>query len=203
MLDRGNLYLIDYALSRLPSNASLVEIGSFCGLSTNLITYYKSKHRVTNKLFTCDKWEFEGSESEYVGDSSVLFSNYKGLVRDSFLRNTHTSSGADLLFSIEAFSNEFFSLWKEGRVVQDIFKRSIALGGPISFCYVDGNHSYDGAKADFLNCDAFLEVGSFLLFDDSIWQGFGVHRLMPEVLATNRYQLEATKRNHLFRKTRS
>ena len=42
MLDRGNLYCFDYAIRNLPSSAPLIEIGSFCGLSTNLITYYKA-----------------------------------------------------------------------------------------------------------------------------------------------------------------
>src|SRR6516164_5638066 len=59
MLDRGNLYLMDYAINQLPSNAPIVEIGSFCGLSTNLLTHYKRKHKRTNRLVTCDKWDFE------------------------------------------------------------------------------------------------------------------------------------------------
>ena len=74
------------------------------------------------------------------------------------------------------------------------------LGGPISFCYIDGNHTYEGAKLDFLNCDVFLEPGGFLLFDDSVEHQFGGWRVMPEVLATGRYQLAATNPNHLFRK---
>jgi hypothetical protein len=56
MLTSGNLYLFDYALRRLPpGNAPILEIGSFCGLSTNLLTYYKLKHGVKNRLITCDK----------------------------------------------------------------------------------------------------------------------------------------------------
>ena len=55
-------------------------------------------------------------------------------------------------------------------------------------------------KRDFENCDAFLQVGGFILFDDSTDQGFGVFRLMPEVLATGRYRLVARNPNHLFQK---
>ena len=64
MLDRGNLYLIDYALSHLSSSAPFLEIGSFCGLSANLITHYKRKHGLTNKLFTCDSWKFENDDKD-------------------------------------------------------------------------------------------------------------------------------------------
>ena len=110
MYDRGNLYLIDLALSRLRSNAPFLEIGSFCGLSANLITDYKRKHSLTNKLFTCDKWEFEkdDKDSKNIAGSPILFSGYKRVIRDSYLRNVQTFSPDDPPFTIEAFSNEFF-----------------------------------------------------------------------------------------------
>ncbi|MGC1267680.1 MAG: hypothetical protein WA853_15460, partial [Candidatus Acidiferrum sp.] len=38
MLERGNLHLIDLAMRQLPSDAPILEIGSFCGLSTNILT---------------------------------------------------------------------------------------------------------------------------------------------------------------------
>jgi hypothetical protein len=205
MLDRGNLYLIDYALSRLPGTAPLLEIGSFCGLSTNLLTHYKRKHGLRNPLFTCDKWEFEigDADREYVAGSNVSFAEYSSLVRSSFIRNAQTFSRDDLPFTIQGFSAEFFSMWREGKSVRDVFERPVKLGGPLSFCYVDGNHSYEGAKEDFENCDAFLQTGGFILFDDSTLKAFGVHALMPEVLATGRYKLIARNPNHLFQKVKS
>ena len=205
MLDRGNLYLIDYALSHLPSSAPFLEIGSFCGLSANLITHYKRKHGLSNKLFTCDKWEFENvdKDSENIAGSPVLFSDYKLFVRESYLRNINIFSGDDLPFTIEAFSEGFFALWRDNKTVHDVLDRSVTLGGPLSFCYVDGNHTYEGVKADFKNCDQFLEVGGFILFDDSTLESFGVHQLIPEVLATGRYKLVARNPNHLVQKTRT
>jgi hypothetical protein len=202
MLEPGNLYLMDYAISRLPSDAPMLEIGSFCGLSTNILTHYKRKHRRTNSLFTCDKWEFENRSGSSIGGSSVSFDQYKQFVRDSFLRNIRTFSEHDLPFSIELFSSEFFDKWRQEETASDVFARAVHLGGPLSFCYVDGNHTHEGAKLDFENCDAFLQVGGFILFDDSTDKGFGVFRLMPEVLATGRYRLIAKNPNHLFQKVR-
>lgn len=205
MLNRGNLYLMDYALRHLPSSAPILEIGSFCGLSANLLTYYKRKHQLTNRLFTCDKWEFEipkGESSECVAGSSLKFTEYMTLVKDSFVRNTQTFSRGDLPFTIEAFSQEFFSYWQQNKIIHDVFGREVRLGGPVSFCYIDGNHSYEGVKADFLNCDSFLEVGGFLLFDDSFAKEFGVHKLMPEIGRMARYRLTARNPNHLFQKIR-
>lgn len=205
MLVRGNLHLIDTAMKLLPSAAPIVEIGSFCGLSANILTHYKRKHGVKNRLVTCDKWEFEnaGKGNTHVGSSPILFSEYRTFVRESFLRNTQLFSGDDLPFTMELASNEFFAAWREGKELQDVFGRPVTLGGPISFCYIDGDHSYEGAKQDFLNCDAFLEEGGFILFDDSTVANFGVRNLMPEVISSGRYKLASANPNHLFRKLRA
>jgi predicted O-methyltransferase YrrM len=200
MLDRGNLYLMDYAINQLPSNAPIVEIGSFCGLSTNLLTHYKRKHKRTNRLVTCDKWDFEGATSQNVGESPVSFARYKQLVRESFLRNTKVFSSGDLPYTVELLSKEFFIHWRRNETVEDVFDRTITLGGSLSFCYIDGDHSYEGVKQDFENCDEFLEPGGFILFDDAVLREFGVQRLMPEVQATGRYKLVARNPNYLFQK---
>jgi len=204
MLDKGNLYLIDLAMKQLPSAAPILEIGSFCGLSTNVLTHYKRKYGLKNRLVTCDKWEFENTDKDnpYVGASPILFSNYKLFARESYIRNTRMFSGDDLPFTVEAASDEFFAAWKAKEEAHDVLGRPLTLGGPMSFCYVDGNHTYEGVRKDFLNCDEFLENGGFLLFDDSTTELFGVRDLMPEVAATGRYKLVAANPNHLFRKAK-
>lgn len=205
MLDPGNRYIMDYALSRLRSGAPLLEIGTFCGLSANLLTHYKRKHGLRNKLITCDRWDFEigDADRERVGGSPVSFSDYKRFVRETYVRNAHMFSGDDLPFTIEATSRELFEMWCQEEETRDVFGRAIKLGGPLSFCYIDGNHSYEGAKEDFANCDRFLENEGFLLFDDSTLEEFGVWKLMPEVIATGRYHLAARNPNHLFRKVQA
>ena len=202
MLNRGNLYLVDFALRHLKSRSPMVEIGSFCGLSTNVLTYYKQKYGLKNRLITCDKWDFEIGESspEALDNLPVSFVDYKHFVRDSYLRNTDFFSACDLPYTVEVTSDDFFAQWQRGETVQDVRGRTLQLGGGISFCYVDGNHSYEGAKRDYLNCDAFLECGGFILFDDSASEIFGVHKLMPEVLATGRYRCVAENPNHLFQR---
>ena len=89
---------------------------------------------------------------------------------------------------------------EQEQTTQDVFGRSVTLGGSISFCYIDGAHTYEAVKKDFLNCDAVLDVGGFLLFDDSTIEMFGVRNLMPEILETGRYELIDTNPNHLYRK---
>ena len=89
----------------------------------------------------------------------------------------------------------------EGR--QDVLGREIHLGGPISFAYIDGNHSYDYAKRDFENVDAFLETGGFILFDDSSdGSGWGVCKVIDTIKHNNRYEIVAANPNYLVKKLR-
>ena len=202
MLDRGNLYCFDYAIRNLPSNAPLIEIGSFCGLSTNLITYYKEKHNVKNALITCDKWEFEGAyKGSMVGDSLITHDEYRMFVKETYIRNIQMFSRYDLPYTMELNSDEFFFKWSNSKKLTDLLGRSIQLGGPISFCYIDGDHSYEYVKRDFGNCDNFLEPGSFILFDDSAdGSGWDVCKVVSEIQQSGMYELVIKNPNYLFRK---
>jgi hypothetical protein len=204
IMERGNVQSFEYAIAHLSSSAPILEIGSLCGLSTNTMAHFKRKHRKTNPLITCDKWKFqqatEGVVPTHVGDSPVLMEDFQRFARDTYIRNIQMFSATDLPYTFEMFSDEFFAAWRSGIQAQDVLGRELQLGGPFSFCFVDGNHTYDFAKRDFLNCDAFLEVGGFILFDDSTLLKDGVYKVMPGVMATGRYELIAMNPNHLFQK---
>lgn len=199
MLTRGNVTCFEYAISHLPSDAPVIEIGSFCGLSTNIITYLMKKHNVKGKMITCDKWIFEGSEEPFLGDSGIPHKDYRDFVRGSYIRNIRMFSRDRLPYTVEMFSDEFFEAWSKQRETVDVLGQTVQLGGLISFCYIDGNHSYEYVRRDFENCDRYLERRGFILFDDSSG-GFEVSKVMPEVLATGRYKLIAQNPNHFFKK---
>jgi hypothetical protein len=205
MLTPGNAYCVNYAIKNIQSKSPIVEIGSFCGLSANMIAYFKEKYNVKNPLVTCDKWIFEGAEKGgMLGDSrTVSHDEYKDFVKETFIRNVQMFSRYDLPYTMEMFSDEFFSSWHKLEKRRDVFGREFQLGGPISFCYIDGNHSYEFAKRDFANCDKYLEGGGFLLFDDSSdGSGYEVCRVVQEVLKNGRYELVAKNPNYFFRKNK-
>jgi hypothetical protein len=200
-LDAGNRYCFEYAIARLPSEAPIVEIGSFCGLSTNFLAYYLRKHGRTNRLFAADPWTFEGSREGALGaHSRRLQAEYRAFVIESFKRNARFFS-PNLPFAIERSSLAFFEAWRREDTVPDLFGRDAKLGGPIAFAYIDGNHTYEAALADFLNCDEFLQVGGFLLFDDS-HTDWGVTAVMRDVRSSGRYELLMKNPNHFFVKRR-
>lgn len=203
MLQEGNIYCFEYAIERLPSESPVIEIGSFCGLSTNIISFYLRKHRKPNKLITSDKWIFEGGEdpNKNLGGSNIPHRDYKKFVKETFIRNVSFFSKDHLPYTIEEFSDSFFDLWKAGKEETDVLGRKVQLGGPISFAYIDGNHTYEYAKRDFRNTDKFLEVGGFILFDDSSdLSPFGVGKVIDEIKASSKYQVILKNPNYLVQK---
>jgi len=204
MTGGGNVECIRYAIKNLPTSSPIIEIGSFCGLSTILISHFKTKFGKTNQIYTCDKWEFEGQESgaSLGGNQNITHDEYKKFVKDSYIRNIETFYGADLPATIEVFSDEFFDLWNKKEEAVDVLGRNVKLGGRISFAFIDGNHTYEFAKRDFINADNLLEKGGFILLDDSSdyshWAG--VNKLAKEVLKESRYELVARNPNYFLRK---
>lgn len=202
MLNSGNIYCMEYAVKNIPPGHPVLEIGSFCGLSTNVILYFLYKYKKTNPVFSCDKWIFEGAgEGRRVGNGPVLHPDYRDFVKETFIRNIEFFSGDRKPYTIEAFSDEFFKKWSEKALVKDVFGRETRLGGKIGFCYIDGNHQYEFARGDFENTDRFLEPGGFILFDDS-YDGnrFGLSRLMKEIKKQKPYELVMKNPNYLFKK---
>jgi hypothetical protein len=202
MLARGNVYAMRFALENLPSTKPVLEIGSFCGLSTNVISYFLSVKGRKNRIFSCDIWIFEGAENGgNLGDSQISYQQYHDFVKSNFIRNVAFFSPNNKPYTIESFSDEFFASWKEGETVVDVFGSNIKLGGEISFCYVDGNHTYEFAQRDFDNVDQHLEVGGYILFYDSSDDNpFGLTRLMNEIENKLNYELVMKNPNYLFKK---
>ncbi|TAF67025.1 MAG: class I SAM-dependent methyltransferase [Cytophagales bacterium] len=201
MLNKGNAYLMDLAIAQLPTQNPIIEIGSFCGLSTNVISYLLKKHNKKNTIFCSDKWIFEGSDNQNVGNSDISHEKYRHFVKESFMRNVQMFAHDTLPYAIEEFSDDFFALWKQKTALKEVFGREVTLGGAISFAYIDGNHTYDFAKRDFENVDAHLDKGGFILFDDSAdYYDFGSAKLMKEIKRNPNYEFIKKNPNYLFRK---
>jgi hypothetical protein len=203
MLNSGNVTAMDYAVANMPAGKPILEIGSFCGLSTTILSYLLEKYSRSTSIFTCDKWEFEGQQlgAGLGGSKSVTHDVYQTFVKESYIRNVKTFRADMLPYTIECFSDEFFQRWFSSENSTDIFGRSITLGGNISFCYIDGNHTYEFAKRDFENTNRALVPGGFILFDDSgDGTEWGSHKVACEVARGNEYELISKNPNYLFRK---
>lgn len=201
MQRRGNIHLFDLAIRTAPE-ASFLEIGSFAGLSANIIQHLKRKHGRREPLFTCDKWIFEG-DADLPIDAPVSAEDLRAYVRESFKRSVRRFNDGDLPFTVEATSDEFFLAWRKRARVEDVFGRTEELGGPLGFCFVDGNHQEEFVQRDFEHCDEHLLTGGLILFDDSTPEAIGdVSTVVRRVARDRRYEVVARNPNWLFRKTR-
>ena len=197
----GNLRAFDHALRQLPAGAPIIEIGSFLGLSTLVLAHLAARHAPSSRVFSCDPWLFEGTEAPIGGVFDAGSERYRDYARRTFRRNVETFATERAPHSFEMASNAFFDAWSAGRELDDLFGARVRLGGPIGFAYIDGNHTYEAAHADFAAVDRHLASGGFVLFDDSEDNGpFGSTKAAREVAADPRYELVFQRPNHFFRR---
>jgi len=196
--ESGNLRAFDCAVRHMPAGGALIEIGSFLGLSTNIIAYLTIKYNRDNPFFTCDPWAFEGTEQKVGGYFDGSTKAYRDYAKQVFIMNANLYSADKKPYTIEAYSTRFFELWSHKAVAEDVLGRSV----PVSFAYIDGNHTYEATKEDFQGVDRHLLSGGFVLFDDSADNSGheGATRAALEVMQRPDYELVFKTPNYFFRK---
>ncbi len=202
LLTPGNLKLFDYAVRHMPAAEAIVEIVSLFGLSTNIISYLTVKYHRDNPFFTCDPWVYESTDKALAGHFDYRTKAFRNYAKKAFIMNTALFSRARKPYTIEAYSKQFFGLWRLCSTTKDVFGRSVTLGGLISFAYIDGAHTYDVVKEDFLGVDPHLLPGGFILFDDTndVRSFPEVMRAASEVEQNPSYELVFKTPNYLFKK---
>lgn len=209
MLKEGNIWLMDTAIQQMPENGNVIEVGSYGGLSSNLLIYLMDKHKRNNPFFTCDAWIYEGytdhlkevAEDHIDARPDVLRSSYSAYMKQAFIQSTTLLSAHRLPYAFHMYSDTFFQAWEEGKTETDIFGRTQQLGGDIAFAYIDGGHSYSTAWNDFNHVAQHLIKGGFILLDDSADDDlFGSAQMMKEVKKDNRFKVIAKKPNYLIQK---
>ena len=157
-------YSCRYALERLPTELPILEIGVFAGRSTNFLIYLKERLNLSNRVITTDPWRF-GTEKQVT--QNVTMEDYQNHIKEQFIRSMRFWHEDDLPESFDLHSDEFFSRWTMSRKLKSLFSNELQLGGEISFCYLDGDHSYEQVKKDFININKILQIHGFIYFDDS------------------------------------
>jgi hypothetical protein len=137
-----------------------------------------------------------------MGDSTLTFDEFYAFVKQTYIRNTKLFSKDRLPHSFHMLSNDFFRAWEMKAAKTDVFDRVVTLGGKFAFCFIDGDHSYEATKSDYLKCDSHLIIGGMVLFDDSNDGGAwpGVHRAVAEVVQSKRYEVVLKNPHYLLRK---
>ena len=199
--DNGNIAAFDHAIRHMPNDGAIIEIGSFLGLSTNIIAYLTIKHGRNNRIFNCDPWRFEETEEPIGGYFDASSSDFREYVKKVFAASLELFSKDRKPYAIESTSEQFLRQWKSESAAKDVFGREVVMGGPISFAYIDGAHTYEAAKNDFLGIDRHLLPGGFVLFDDSSDNSpFECREVIAEMVSNPEYELAFKTPNYFFRK---
>lgn len=194
-----NIKIIEDCINTLPKG-SVIEIGSFCGLSTAIISYCLIRNKKENRFFSVDDWFFEGYADRkntyisgiFTGDdwrehTETLFKATMKLINNK-LKHSH----------IKLNSNAFFASWCKDETIYDLNNTQVLLGGDIAFAYIDGDHSYEQAKNDFINVDKYLVKGGYVFFDDSADNThFGCKDVAKEVEKLKNYKLVSPQLSHI------
>ena len=141
MTDNEALGLYYITLS-LPKKSLIVEIGSWKGKST----YCIAKGLKSGKIYAIDPFNASGEEG-----SKEIYNEQKGTVDlfNQFYRNMLNNGVMENIVPLIGYSFKF----------KDTFDS-------IDFLFIDGDHSIDGCKADYLNFASKIKLGGYLAFHD-------------------------------------
>lgn len=153
-----------YSIARkLPSNATVVEIGSWKGKSTFCIASGLKKGKVIAiDPFNADAGNDEGSKEEYMqkkGNEDMLL---------TFKKNMESRGVIDKIIIKKGYSSQFQN-----------------ETGSIDFLFIDGDHSIEGCKADFEMFAPKIKPGGYLAFHDyyenrpELGSTYVIHTILP------------------------
>ena len=208
MLHEGNIYLMDYAIKNMPNDGVVFEIGSYAGLSTNVMLHLLNTHNKEHLFIGCDAWIYEGlNDSKEVikkhidGRDDISRTDYETYIRTAFINSINLLHPNRKPFTCHLTSDAFFKIWNTTNEFTDIFNRTFSINKEISFCYIDGNHSFEQTKKDFENVDLKLKINGFIFIDDSAKHlKFGSSTFITEIKKNTKYKVIDNNPNYLIQK---
>jgi predicted O-methyltransferase YrrM len=145
-----------YSLSQ--NKKSVLEIGSYIGASACCFGAAKKETKSdSGQIFCVDTWNND-SMSEGNWDTYTEFTN-------------NTKEVSEYVVPIRGFST---------KVVSQVSSQITHL----DLLFIDGDHSYEGAKADWESYKSFLIPGSVVIFHDFGWAE-GVKQVIEEDVKPN------------------
>lgn len=140
----------------IPSNAIVVEIGSYIGSSSCFIA---KGLKGDGKLICIDTW---GNH----------YMKYDARDTDADVRDTYK----EFVVNTRAYRTKIIEIRKwSTEAIQDIKN----ITKQIDFLFIDGDHNYEAVKKDWDLYKNLLKYGSFVAFHDTEWAD-GVQRVIKE-----------------------
>lgn len=147
----------------VPADGAIVEIGSFKGKSTVMLAKV-AEHYGLGPIVAIDP---HNSPALLDLNADPNMSSFK-----DFLRNIETAGVAHLVEPYRAYSKDVAAIWDRS----------------IRFLWIDGDHTYNGAKTDFDGFFRHVNPGGVVAFHDSLHEFAGPIRVFVEdVLRSDRF----------------
>lgn len=140
-----------------PRGGAILEIGSFKGKSTVMLAKV-ARHYDLGKIVAVDPHNFNSAELEEHRTKPGA-SSY-----EEFLNHLEAAGVSDQVEAHRAFSSEIAAAWNH----------------PIRFLWIDGDHSYQGAKSDFDGFIPHVIPGGIVAFHDALHAFSGPIRVFVE-----------------------
>jgi len=139
-------------LNRLASGKEIIlEIGSYLGASACCFGAARKKSGF-GRVFCIDTWKNNAMTEERCDTHSAFLENTKPFKQ--------------FIIPVRGFSTK-------------MVKQIAIKTNHVDMLFIDGDHSYDGAKADWDSYKGFLKAGSIVVFHDWGWAE-GVKRVIEE-----------------------
>ncbi len=175
-----------YEIARYCPTGDIVEIGSWWGKSA-FIFLRLAQYFGIGKLLCVDPWLdthlVQGDKNGLVDLASAKFSAEEafGVFQANLL--PYSRGGINYL---RMPSTEGAKCYRtQGKVQTATFGNTI-YAGHIALLHIDGNHSYENAKADVAAWSGLVMPGGWIIMDDYTWPfGDGPKRAGNEYLAAN------------------
>ena len=177
-------------LFRYAPPGDIVEIGSWWGKSAFVLNWLAGCYGI-GKLLCVDPWSNEHliqkDEKGLVDRVPVNADEALTVFQINLLPYAHGAMNYLRLPSVDAAET-----YRHSRVVTTPIFGETHYSGQIAVLHVDGNHSYENARADVEAWSDLVAPGGWIIIDDYIWPyGNGPQRVGDEFLAANREHIEA------------
>ena len=177
-------------IARHSPAGDVVEIGSAWGKSAFILARLARLYGIGNTLCV-DPWQSDylvQNDDGGLVDSCINHYDYDEALR-VFEMNLLPYSTGDINY-LRLPSTEAAKQYGAERVVRSESFGQTAYCGQIALLHIDGNHSYEAAKADIEAWSAYVAPGGWIIIDDYVWPyGDGPQRVGDEFLASQRHRI--------------
>jgi hypothetical protein len=176
-----------YEIARCCPEGDLVEVGSWWGKSAFIFLRLAQAFKI-GKLLCVDPWSdahlIQDDKNGLVDTASAQFSAAEAL--NVFQMNLLPYSRGDVNY-LRMPSTQGAGQYRVNPEVHTTAFGNTTFSGRIALLHVDGNHSYENAKADVAAWSDLVIPGGWIIIDDYTWPfGDGPQRVGNEYLLENR-----------------